>query len=138
MSKSIALPSFKACETKRGSDWSVLVTWPDQREQYLDGFQSVDETTAWIEGKSKAWLEAQQLNASPSAPRRYDHIWSRFEKTSTEPTYASSCASNANMPDVRVVDAIDQLINVLNTHKDSAVKDRKARGEAFKDEQSSE
>jgi hypothetical protein len=47
-------PIFKPCDTKRGADWSVLVTWPDEREQYLDGFQSFDETVAWVTDKSQA------------------------------------------------------------------------------------
>jgi hypothetical protein len=132
-------PSFKACETQRGADWSVLVTWPDQRQQYLDGFQSFDETVAWVQDKSQAWLEAQQLHTCPSAPRRHDHIWSRFERSiSRDERDEISRASNAKVPEPREGDAIDQLINVIDSHKDAAKEDRKARGDTFKDEQSSE
>ena len=123
MSDANAAPTFKACDTKRGADWSVLVTWPDERQQYLDGFQSFDETVAWVNDKSMAWLEAQQLHARPSTPRLHDHVWSRFEPLKAER---------------RDIAAIDQLINVIDTHRDSSKGDRMARGEAFKDEQGSE
>ncbi len=120
-------PSFKACETKRGADWSVLVTWPDERQQYLDGFQSLDDAVAWVNHKSQAWLEAQQLNASPSQPRRHDHIWSRFE--------TSMAPSQADTPAPLDVATIDELIDVLDSHTNSSKSDRIARGDAFKDEQ---
>jgi len=114
------------------------VTWPDLREQYLDGFQSFAETVAWVNGKSQAWLEAQQINACPSAPRRHDHIWSRFE-SSTSPGGSDGRSGSSDRPaELREVGAIDQLINVLDTHRDSSKEDRKARGDAFKDELSSE
>jgi hypothetical protein len=111
------------------------VTWPDQREQYLDGFGSFAETVEWVQNKSQAWLEAQQINAIPSSPRRHDHIWSRFELAiSPEPSDAPSCPSNSALPDPRVIGAIDQLINVLDMHREAAKEDRRSRGEAFKDE----
>jgi len=139
VSNATAVPIFKACETQRGADWSVLVTWPDQREQYLDGFVSFDETVTWVKDKSRAWLEAQQINAYPSGPRRQDHIWSRFERAKApDKPDTIARASHASTPELRDVDAIDQLINVLDTHKDTAKEDRMARGDAFKDEQSSE
>lgn len=79
MPKSNAGPTFEASKLKMGKDWSVLVKWPDGREQYLEGFQTHDEMRVWINDKSLAWLEAQQIHASPSSPRLYDHIWLRFE-----------------------------------------------------------
>jgi hypothetical protein len=137
VSDASAAPTFKACDTQRGSNWSVLVTWPDAREQYLDGFQTFDETVAWVSHKSLAWLEAQQIHACPSTPRRHDHVWSRFE-TPMSPQAAPSETSNTNAPELRNIAAIDQLINVIDTHRDSSKDDRKARGESFKVELGSE
>ena len=130
MSDARTSPIFKPCDTKRGADWSVLVTWPDEREQYLDGFQSFDETVAWVADKSQAWLEAQQPHACPSLPRRHDHIWSRFEPSTSH--------SKPDAPGLQNVAAIDQMIDVINTHKGASKEDRIARGEAFKDEQGPE
>lgn len=124
MSDANAAPTFKACDTKRDSGWSVLVTWPDERKQYLDGFQSYDETVAWVNDKSRTWLEAQHPN-SISAP---------LAQAVKSDVPASVTVAKAPGRDVA---AIDQLINVLDTHRDSSKEDRKARGEEFKDEQGS-
>jgi hypothetical protein len=117
-----AAPTFKACDTMRDSGWSVLVTWPNDRKQYLDGFQSFDETVAWVNDKSLAWLEAQQCPDSASAP---------LVQAVKIDVPASVTVPKAPGRDVA---AIDQLINVLDTHRDSSKEDRKARGEEFKDE----
>lgn len=40
----------------QGTDWYVLVTWPNGRQKQIDRFESEAAALAWIANESKAWL----------------------------------------------------------------------------------
>src|SRR5690349_788847 len=130
MSEPTATPKFRACETKNCSQWHVLVTWPDQREQYLDGFKDADAAANWVKHKSQAWFEAQQMNASRFAPQRRDDMIVPLEsKSRVGAIQARAAAPESRAPELPVVDAIGTLIDILDTYRASAVEGRRARGD---------
>ncbi len=49
-------PTFQAVAMTQGTDWYVLVTWPNGRQKQIDRFESEAAALAWIANESKAWL----------------------------------------------------------------------------------
>jgi hypothetical protein len=39
------------------AEWSILVEWPDGREQNINGFDSLAQIRAWIARDSRAWID---------------------------------------------------------------------------------
>ena len=53
-------PQFTPKPLKDGSGWYVLASWPNGREEQIDGFVTEAEAQTWIRDESAAWLAAPE------------------------------------------------------------------------------
>jgi hypothetical protein len=56
MAPTISRPTLIPRELQDGSEWYVLVTWPDGRSEHVGEFASEPDAKIWIITKSAAWI----------------------------------------------------------------------------------
>jgi hypothetical protein len=61
-------PAFTIAQTKPGSRWYVIITWPSGQKRAIPGFESAIEAKDWIANKSATWLQELDSDVVPERP----------------------------------------------------------------------
>ncbi len=56
-------PTFAPRLVMPGSEWCVLVRWPDEQAEPVGGFKSLPEAEEWITREADRWLD-ERLHAA--------------------------------------------------------------------------
>jgi hypothetical protein len=56
MAKSVSEIRFEARPMKAGSNWMVVITFPDRTEMHVDDFPEEADAKSWITNDSREWL----------------------------------------------------------------------------------
>ena len=60
-----AAPLMTPFKRLDNSGWLVVVTWPDKREERLNGFRSMADVTSWLDHGAPEWLAKHPRNKTP-------------------------------------------------------------------------
>jgi hypothetical protein len=63
--KEALAPQMTPLKRQDNSGWLVVVTWPDKREERLNGFRSMADVTSWLDHGAPEWLAKHPRNKAP-------------------------------------------------------------------------